>query len=218
MGMDICGMAPSMPEGVYFGRDIWGWRPIADFIIEMQPYIAEKLIQWDQPGPDGTMIGRPGIGGWHYNDGGGLDAEWSMKLANELDKMVDNGGVEAFIKMREVRLKQLPNGTCVVCQGTGIQTEDMARQLPHNVQTGVEISLWDLLGPADQKLLAAALGIVEQERTMKEDSGSNRGEKRCHYCNGRGWGPSVETQYYLRVNDIRQFSAFLRASGGFQIW
>jgi hypothetical protein len=189
MGMDVYGMEPSAPDGIYFGRNTAGWGPLADFIIETQPDIAGKLINWDESSPVCTVI--RGAGGWYYNSGDGLNAESSAKLADALDKMLVNGEVTAYINMREMRIKQLPNEmTCHVCQGTGVIIEDMTRQR----------------------------GMREHELAAEKGFGPNYGGTRCGCCNGRGWLRNPDKEYYLCVDDIRQFSEFLRASGGFQIW
>jgi hypothetical protein len=177
MGFDIYGMDPSAPEGKYFRRSVSGWPPLAEFIIKAQPEIAGKLIDWNESSPDCTI--NSGVRGWYYNDGDGFDAELSVLLADKLDEMLANGNAEAYIKTRNLRLKQLPNETCSFCQGTGIRTEKVAD----------------------------AGGCRENPR-----------ETRCGCCSGRGWQPNFETRYHLDADDIRQFSEFLRTSGGFQIW
>jgi hypothetical protein len=129
MGMDVIGLAPTAPEGRYFDCNISGWRLIADFIIETRPEIAAC-------GSAPVELGELTVGGWHCNDGYGLDAESSVRLADALDEMLISGEAEAW----------------------------------------------------------------------------------CDKCNGSGSIPNPETYYRLNLDAIREFSAFARASGGFQIY
>jgi hypothetical protein len=175
MSIAVHGIEPSAPEGIYFVRNIPGWGSLADFIIETQPDIAEELIDWNESSPVCTII--RGARGWYYNDGDGLNAESSIKLADALDKMLVNGEAAAYIKKWEMRQEQLPDEVCYICKGTGIRNTAWQRGF-----------MGESFDPDDT---------------------------RCAYCNGSGFLPNFDR---LRLEDIREFSRFLRASGGFRIW
>jgi len=194
MGMDVFGLAPTAPEGEYFRRNVWGWRPIANFIIETRPEIATRLRRPDGSGATVDEIGQRTIDGWHYNDGCGLDVQWSIRLADALDEMLSTGEAEAYVNVREAMLKQLPCEICSLCEGTGLRSVQPGRQR----------------------------GIPEcniaQEEDCTPDHPAFSETDWCGRCNGRGSLPNWETYYHVDLDDIREFSAFLRASGGFQIW
>ena len=190
MGMDVFGLAPTAPEGEYFRRNVWGWRPIANFIIETRPEIATRLRRPDGSGATVDEIGQRTIDGWHYNDGCGLDVQWSIRLADALDEMLSTGEAEAYVNVRDAMLKQLPSEICSLCEGTGLRS----------VQPDIpECNI-----------------VLEEDCTPDHPAFSETDW--CGRCNGRGSLPNWETYYHVDLDDIREFSAFLRASGGFQIW
>jgi hypothetical protein len=190
MGMDVYGIAPTAPEGVYFRRNFCGWRPIANFIIETQPKIAALL----RPGSMYDDVpGEPTVDSWHYNAGNWLDAESSLKLADALDEMLTGSEAEAYVKFRDATLKRLPYEMCDRCQGTGMRSHVCSRRL----------------NPVD-------LEILEEEGFAPRFPGFGETDC-CNKCSGAGSIPNSETHYYLSVEDVREFSAFARASGGFLI-
>ena len=83
MGMDVYGNEPRNETGEYFRRNVWGWRPLADYITEMHPEEAK------------------GCAYWHSNDGDGLDAEGSVVLAEALDDAIVDGRVNRWFDERK---------------------------------------------------------------------------------------------------------------------
>jgi len=75
MGMDVIGMNPIAPEGEYFRATIWAWDPIAAFVETVAPEEAKPCTHW------------------HYNDGDGLDAAQSVRLADRLQEAVATGAI-----------------------------------------------------------------------------------------------------------------------------
>jgi hypothetical protein len=63
MGMDVYGRNPTSKEGEYFRNNVWWWRPLAEYCMEVAPEIAARCE------------------GWHYNDGDGLNGLDSGALA-----------------------------------------------------------------------------------------------------------------------------------------
>lgn len=101
MGMDVFGRAPQDKTGGYFRRSMWGWRPLADYILNTHPQLAENCEYW------------------HSNDGDGLDATDSMALAAALQRDIDDGAAARYIEERNRRLAALPQEMCEICGGTG---------------------------------------------------------------------------------------------------
>jgi len=73
MGMDVIGRNPRDGVGNYFRNNVWRWHPLAEYGCEVAPEIAAKCRHW------------------HSNDGDGLDAEDSIRLADLLQKETDAG-------------------------------------------------------------------------------------------------------------------------------
>ena len=103
MGMDVFGRKPTSPEGEYFRRNVWGWHPLAQLCERAAPYITADCEHW------------------HSNDGDGLDASGAAKLAERLQLLIADGSVAAYVKRRDAELAQLPDQTCVCCDGTGMR-------------------------------------------------------------------------------------------------
>jgi hypothetical protein len=75
MGFDIKGRNPASSRGIEFTVNIWGWTPIAELIIKTAPEIASQCQHW------------------FSNDGDGLDAENSRKLADTLKAELEAGRI-----------------------------------------------------------------------------------------------------------------------------
>ena len=101
MGMDVFGKAPSSEEGAYFRANVWWWRPLAAYCCFVAPGITAACTYWQT------------------NDGDGLEAEDSIKLANVLDEQISNGSCAAYISGRQRHLDNLPLEICEICAGTG---------------------------------------------------------------------------------------------------
>src|SRR5262245_55879516 len=118
MGMDVYGKKPTAPEGEYFRRSVWGWRPLADLVLDMCP---------EEAAPCPTEF-------WHSNDGKGLNAKQADALADALERRITNGSVTAYIKLRDDYIADMPNEPCDQCGGTGIRCDavgqDMKQPIP----------------------------------------------------------------------------------------
>jgi hypothetical protein len=99
--MDVYGQNPSDEVGKYFRRNVWGWRPLWNFVID------HDLIP--------KTVARRG----HYNDGAGLDADGSVELSKCLLGLVDSGLAAEYVAKRNAELAALPAVTCYICAGTG---------------------------------------------------------------------------------------------------
>lgn len=105
MGMDVYGKKATAEVGEYFRRNVWGWRPLWQYVNVCHPEIA-GLVKYG-----------------HSNDGDGLNARKSKLLANEIRENLVNGKAHAYITARALYLSELPKETCEHCEGTGIRTD-----------------------------------------------------------------------------------------------
>lgn len=111
MGMDVFGTAPTSEAGEYFRRSVWGWRPLADFILAEASDEAAGCLYW------------------HSNDGDGLGAAEAVKLADRLQQAVADGTAAAWVLSRDATLGALPDETCRYCAGTGSRTDAVGVQM-----------------------------------------------------------------------------------------
>jgi len=102
MGMDVYGKNPDAKEGEYFRNNVWQWRPLWEYCCHVAPTLTRKVIYEGQS-----------------NDGGGLDAEDSKKLAVYLEQRIGNREAAAYVARRNETLAALPDVLCWLCGGTG---------------------------------------------------------------------------------------------------
>jgi hypothetical protein len=107
MGMDVYGVNPISHEGRYFRNNIWSWRPLWQYCYS----IAEDIIS-EEVYSLGCM-----------NNGAGLDAINSKKLAFRLKGAIAEGHTVRYEKEYTERLAALPLLSCVYCEGTGIRKD-----------------------------------------------------------------------------------------------
>lgn len=164
MGMDVFGKNPSAEVGKYFRNNVWWWRPLADYVINIYPSIAAGCTEW------------------HSNSGDGLDAASSLALADALDADLASGVVDAYAVAYARDVEQLPRETCNLCQGTGLRVDEIGRRHGYDA-------------PRDPET----------------------GRGGCNGCTGEGTRAHWAASYPFCTENVREFAAFVRASGGFQI-
>jgi hypothetical protein len=127
---------------------------------------------------------------WHTNDGDGLDADGSAKLADVLEARIHDGTVDRLINDRADQASSMPDEICVYCEGSGVRTDAIG------IKHGFDKRL---IEDADHPRLG------------------QRGW--CNGCGGRGSSRPFKSYYPLKENRsvVEEFVAFLRASGGFRI-
>jgi len=106
MGMDVYGHSPKTEEGEYFRANVWGWRPIWDYCVQMHPHLVGD---------------EPEYG--HYNDGYGLDEEGATRLGEAIEQDLRDGRAHAYIESRNKYLAKLERPECDWCDKTGIRTD-----------------------------------------------------------------------------------------------
>jgi len=169
------------------GMDVYGRKPTS----EEGNYFRRSVWGW-RPLADLCVTLAPEICSacehWQSNDGDGLDDKASKRLADLLAQSLSNGAIKAFVELRNATIAQLPNQICNLCEGTGIRTDEMGAQCGH------------------------------PERVIDEPGHPRHGEKGwCNGCDGRGSKPHWETNYDVDEDDVREFVAFLKDCGGFEI-
>ena len=171
MGMDVYGKNPVNETGQYFRRNVWGWHPLWGYVEDTYPEIAE-LVEHA-----------------HSNDGDGLGARNSKKLAKLLMSDYETGKASEYVEERNKALSELPFEQCRICEGTGIRTDELG------VQSG-----WP------ERELAPDIAIIV---------GRTKGS--CNACSGIGKQENFATSYYLEADDVKEFAEFLANCGGFEI-
>ena len=164
--------------GRYFQTSWWSWRALADFICETFPEIASHCTYW------------------HSNDGDGLNAATSVRLADGLDRMIADGSMADLIEMRRARIRNLPLRECFICHGSGVRTDELGTKdgQPFKVIPEDAKDAWDE-GPHPR---AGQTGW-------------------CNGCDGRGNRLPRDADYPLELDQVKRFSEFCRHSGGFEI-
>jgi len=99
--MDVYGNKPTTKEGEYFRSSVWSWRPLAAYVCDIAPEITAKCKYWQS------------------NDGDGLNAADSAKLADALQAEIDAGRTKGFERIRRSEIESLPDEDCELCEGTG---------------------------------------------------------------------------------------------------
>lgn len=125
----------------------------------------------------------------HDNSGDGLRGRKSKELSTRLFNDLETGVAEEYIKSRNERLSTLERPDCWLCKGTGIRTDEIG--------------------------VSAGQPTKELSDEMKALTGRTHGW--CNACDGEGKNDAWETNYYLDLDDIREFAEFLADCGGFQI-
>ncbi|PZE53707.1 hypothetical protein DEJ04_17325 [Curtobacterium sp. MCLR17_044] len=157
MGMDVYGKNPENETGRYFRASVWGWHPLAEYLVKVAPDLMAKV----------TYL--------HSNDRDGLGHEDSVALATALQQALTSGHTAAYVQARDEAIAALPRLTCRFCEGTGTRSDEVG------VRLGFAARNW------------------------------------CNACDGKGDTEPWEASYSLDVGLVREFAAFVRRSGGFEI-
>lgn len=125
MGFDIYGADPGTEEGKYFRNNVWWWRPLANYCLEVAPDVTEACPHW------------------HSNDGAGLNAEDALALADALQAELDAGRTETYARRYASRLEAMPNEPCTICEATGVRKEPPETGAGDLMNGGVECNACD---------------------------------------------------------------------------
>ena len=103
MGMDVFGKNPKSKEGEYFQNNVWWWRPLWDYCLE----VGDDIIP-----AAGAVNGQ-------FNDGWGLNDKGAQRLGHRLYEKINSGHTEKYTVERKHHLSNLPDEQCEICGGTG---------------------------------------------------------------------------------------------------
>src|ERR1700744_8202 len=106
MGMDVYGRKPTTEDGKYFRNNVWWWRPLADYIVDVAPRALTGKCKY-----------------WQSNDGAGLNAKESLRLAVILREEIASGRCKEFADLRARDIAAMPRLICEWCEGFGIRTD-----------------------------------------------------------------------------------------------
>lgn len=149
MGFDIHGVKHKSETGEYFQNNVWGWRPLWQYVCEQ----SQDILTTEEQDAGET------------NDGYRISDEKAQLISKRLFELLENGSVRKYARERQDRLDKLPDVKCETCKATGKLQKDP-----------------------------------------------------CHNCNGTGQARPWDTFYGFDEENVREFAAFLRDSGGFEIW
>lgn len=169
--MDVVGKNPVSERGEYFRNNVWWWRPLWDYCELIAPNLC------------GEVKG-------HYNDGDGLDADGAAELSAILLAELESGRTASYRNAYYADLSRLPRSECKYCEGTGIRTDEVGKNL----------------------------GMPTQELSQDMQILTGRTHGTCNACGGEGKEDHFDTNYPFEVENVREFAEFLAESGGFQIW
>lgn len=132
---------------------------------------------------------------WQTNDGDGLEAEGAKHLGGLLRASLPTLA-PSYVEERSTNIARLPNVPCRFCDGTGCRNDDVGRAK----------------GMPEKPIPAKA-------RDVDNVSPHPRAGKVgwCNACDGRGYNRPDVALYPLNVEDIERWTAFVEASGGFEI-
>ena len=170
------------------GMDVYG----KNAKTEVGTYFRRNVWGW-RPLWDYCVNQHPEVAGvvkyGHSNDGDGLDGELSLLLGRLLESDIKTGAASAYIENRNAELAELPRPDCDLCSGTGIRTDAIGVQY----------------------------GMDKQELPDEMKSLTGRTHGTCNACHGEGKTDAWETNYFLELDDIKEFAEFLKDCGGFSI-
>jgi hypothetical protein len=171
MGMDVMGNNPISDRGDYFRNNVWWWRPLADYCLDNHGDIAEKCEYW------------------HSNDGDGLDAYDSERLAQRLFADIESGKVDEYERRYNEERAALPRRECIWCDSTGIRTDGIGQEQ----------------------------GMPTRELSPEVQILTGRTHGWCNGCDGIGTQESLAMSYPFSKENVQEFAHFLAECGGFSI-
>lgn len=171
------------------GMDVYGKNPTC----ETGSYFRNNIWYW-RPLWSYVTDTLPELAGpepemGFYNDGYGLDAEGAKRLSDALLMLIANGHVAQAEQDFRQTLADLPMEPCKWCDSTGIRTDEV----------GVKMGM-------DTAPLPEHVAIIV-----------GRTHGTCNGCGGLGEAEPFGRSYDFTLDNVREFAAFLRHSGGFEI-
>lgn len=104
MGTTVHGLKPKHQVGEQFGRNVWGWKPLMDYISENHPRF-EKLFEKNR-----------------------LTELQATKIADALFADIVSGLAERYTDGFEKHQAHLEEVKCEICDGTGVRTDELGME------------------------------------------------------------------------------------------
>ena len=101
MGTTVFGLKPTHPVGEEFRRNVWGWRPLSN-------YILEKHSKYEKAFLDGKLTKLQ-----------------ASRLADILFEDIASGIAGEYADNFMKKMKSFERITCEICNGTGIRTDEI---------------------------------------------------------------------------------------------
>ena len=109
MGMDVYGRNATSEKGEYFRNNVWWWRPLWNYCLEVAPELCGEV--------DGDT-----------NGGDGLDEDGAQQLSAILTERLATGHTFEYEDSYNKRLAALPQTDCSYCGATGIRTDKVGEE------------------------------------------------------------------------------------------
>jgi hypothetical protein len=110
MGMDVYGVSATTERGEYFRNNVWWWRPLWNYCVELAPELCGNV--------DGDT-----------NGGDGLDAEGADDLSVILFNELASGRTAKYEQKYNEMIANLPRHSCKYCDGTGTRTDEVGQDM-----------------------------------------------------------------------------------------
>jgi len=130
MGFDLYGLSPSneqVPDcdfsdektteayfawqsntkGAYFRQNVWGWRPVWQYVMESC----------------GDIISVEDAQEGSWNDGHEITKEKAKLISNRINSLHKSGSLENYARTYNTEMDSLPDEECKICNGTGTRKE-----------------------------------------------------------------------------------------------
>jgi len=118
-----------------------------------------------------------------------LNEEGAKALSKILLETLSDGRCLIYEAQYNLEMSMLPNEDCLMCDKTGIRTDEVGKE--HGT---------DVKALSDDKVI-----VLGRETGW------------CNGCDGMGWKPNWATHYPFTQENVREFAEFLAESGGFSI-
>ena len=103
MGFDISGQKPNAEVGIYFRNNVWWWRPLAGYVLD----VCADIFQENE-----TEY-------WHSNDGQKVSADTAQRISHRLKELVRLGRTKRYEEKYKAEQAAVPQLVCQYCEGTG---------------------------------------------------------------------------------------------------
>jgi len=117
MGFDLYGLKPNGQNGEYFRNNVWWWRPLWDYVVDIVDLKGEA---------------KKGESNSCYR----LSDKKAKKIAEILKREIKEGNTREYEYRYWSKLVKMPDIKCKLCKGTG-KRKDMPDQDKCNACNGL---------------------------------------------------------------------------------